>query len=271
MTRSVRKDFANNWSKLSNELRLEIMEWALVEASPLERDDCSPRIVGNFWEKALLPMLCSGPELAHIAQRAFWRVNTFEFGPKDPPEEGDQGVYALPALDLCKFLRYVDIYIGPEPLDFDFARRIAISGRLKNVKHCNIQVDHGSDFYLPRYDKDEPRQTPASRAKADLMRWLSHVLPEGSDLIRLPCPGIITFPSIITRFPVLFEEIYNSDGGKVSLACPIKVKNIVLHLFVFPKQGIVDCAQRRSAIDNIVAKPWVLTKEEEGQFLRSHS
>lgn len=168
----------------------------------MEIRDCSPWVESNLFDQALWTLLCSRSEIANIAQRAFWNINTFVFRSDFLyPNKDDTTYLARPSLRLYGCLRRLIIGIDLNPHDLDLMRRIADSDMLKNVKHCTIQVDYLTGEYLNMKDEMDPPSigTLASSAEDAVKRWLSRVNPEGSDLIRFRCPGTINFPFIMLR------------------------------------------------------------------------
>jgi hypothetical protein len=245
------------WDKLSAEIKLQIMRWVLQASHswpsanhyifrPWSREDFSPSIKENRFNQVLRPWLGSGSEMGDIAKTAFWEVNTFLF-------EADLGTHKFltPISSLCRFLRHLSIWIDLDPEEFNNMRCLANSGKLDNVKHCDIKVNCSTNRY---FDMEETRRISADAlvlsTKTAITRWVGCVHPEGSDPIKLP--GTVTFDITEFCFDSPCFSIRGGDIDDIESAFSSVLEKIISNLFIFKDQNDIDSPEARSAKINAI-------------------
>jgi hypothetical protein len=257
------------WHKLSVEIKLQILEWAfqVSDHSPAKHhhlhwawgmEDCSSSNKGNCFGRVLRPWLDSrSSEQTAIAHRAFWGINTFSF---DVFEVGAKlPSIPTPSLSLCKLIRYLNMNINLDPKILNDVRRLAASGKLDNVKHCNIRVDNSTNKHFKMEEETGLISVDAliSSTKTSTARWLDRVHPGGFEPIRLPCPGTVSCPWNEMVFDSPSFSVRGGGRVDVEFACGYYIYGIIPHFFIFEGQRELDSSQVWSAkINAALQEPW---------------
>jgi hypothetical protein len=109
-------DFACRWHKLSDELKVHILQFNLISEDPVEYGTTLSAV-----ERRLHKHLAMGPEIASLSQEIYYKENTFRF--YSWYFLGEYEFAYLPSVETRPFIRNVELCLCVQGSDWRLCRR----------------------------------------------------------------------------------------------------------------------------------------------------
>ncbi|KAF2249522.1 hypothetical protein BU26DRAFT_319100 [Trematosphaeria pertusa] len=137
-------NFARGWSRLSDELKLRILSYNLVEDRPVGIMD---RALGSIF----MQHLRMTPEIATLSRDIFYKMNTFELRPRSASIRRvvSPAVFDFPKPAVNAHIRKVQFIVRLRGGEWHFLRRFANgSYGFPNLQELHVYIDQRCEYVL---------------------------------------------------------------------------------------------------------------------------